>query len=267
MITIRQCRPDDWETIKTLRLSALADAPYAFSETLEEARQMPDSGWQNIAIRSSRGEEAIYALALDDEKPVGMAVGFISQTDMKRAHVAALWVDPGHRGEGIAKGLVRYLINWASDVGVKVLTASVSLDNLKAQAFYNSSGFEFCEFPWTGRPDLERLEILMKKLLDPRGRGQRFAKSAMGVKATKFAEKRNAPRQEIRIAVNFDYDDKTHTELIMNMSRTGLFISSPARIPVGRDLRLNFISPENGPSTCFGKVVWADQNGIGVQLQ
>lgn len=267
MITIRQCRPDDWERVKLLRLAALADAPYAFPETLEEAKQMPDSGWQTIAIRNSRGEESIHALAFNDEEPIGMAGGFISQTDRNRAHVAALWIDPRFRGAGIGKGLVRFIVNWASNLGAKVLTATVTLDNLKAQALYKKSGFEFCEAPWSGKPAPENPEIPMKKPIQPRGRSQCCYQPFMGVASIGFAEKRKAPREGCRIAVNFDFEDKTHEALILNMSKTGFFISNSSRMPEGRDLRLTLDSPEKGSSTCIGKVVWANQDGMGIQLQ
>ena len=266
MITIRQCRPDDWEIVKLIRLSALEDAPHAFSETLEHARQVLDSGWKDIAIRNSKGEESTYALAFNDEEPIGMAGGFISQTDRKRAYVSTLWVDPRFRGAAVAKGLIRFIINWASDMGAGLLTATVTLENLTAQGFYKKSDFELSELSGPEKFDQGKLEIPIKKSFQTRDMGCCFKQADISPDKIRLVEKRNNPREKCHMAVNLAFEDKSLAENILNISNGGMFVSCTEPVSVGIELKVVFHAPERGLIERIGKVNWGNQDGLGIQF-
>ena len=166
MITIRQIRPDDWQAVKALRLKALADAPYAFAETLAEAKATPDSVWQNRAQQNSEGKNSIGVLASENNLLVGMAVGLCDRDDNQKAHLVAMWVSPDHRGTGTAESLVKFIVKWARESGSAALVAGVTEHNPRAQAFYSRIGFELLpnRHPW--KPDPTKNEISLQMIIE-----------------------------------------------------------------------------------------------------
>ncbi|MEL6823551.1 MAG: GNAT family N-acetyltransferase [Calditrichota bacterium] len=142
MTTIRQTTSSDWQAVKALRLQALADAPYAFAETLAEAEATPDTVWQERIQQNSEGKNSICALAIEEDHPVGMAVGLNNSQGDGKAHLVAMWVASEQRGSGAAEALVEFIVSWARDVGAAVLQAGVMESNQRALAFYRRVGFE-----------------------------------------------------------------------------------------------------------------------------
>ena len=76
--------------------------------------------------------------------------GFIRITDRKSApvpcgattEIATLYVQPGHRGKGIGKGLLREALRKCAADGVPSLWLCVNSENTAAIAFYLAQGFE-----------------------------------------------------------------------------------------------------------------------------
>lgn len=138
MIDLHQARADEWELLKTIRLQALADAPYAFSETLEQASAYPDAVWQERT-----GGTASYCVLATTEQgtPVGMAVGLPGEGEGDLAYLVSMWVAPAHRGTSLASDLVNAVMGWARDVGAQELAAGITSENEHAQQFYRKLGF------------------------------------------------------------------------------------------------------------------------------
>ena len=87
---VRFASPEEWERVRELRLRALADAPDAFSATLESERDAPESGWRSM-VTGWEGATNAMAIAEVDGEWVGMAVG-MRKTDAPEAH---LFAEPG----------------------------------------------------------------------------------------------------------------------------------------------------------------------------
>jgi hypothetical protein len=66
---VRRTRTTDWEELRELRIRALADAPDAFSSTLEEATTLPEAVWREWA---EGGPASVDFLAREDVLAVGM---------------------------------------------------------------------------------------------------------------------------------------------------------------------------------------------------
>jgi GNAT superfamily N-acetyltransferase len=165
MTSVRQIQPDEWQVLRAVRLAALQDAPTAFSETLAEARAMPDESWRDRAQRDAKGETSFCALAFDDGQPIGMAVGISDPDDSALAYLAAMWVAPEYRGTDAAPLLVDSVTRWAASLGAKILFAGVLEGNTRAAAFFQKVGF----VPHTGTvPDHPTINgsglVLSKKL-------------------------------------------------------------------------------------------------------
>ncbi|RJQ86500.1 MAG: GNAT family N-acetyltransferase [Desulfobacteraceae bacterium] len=141
MIEIRQITPEDWQVVKSVRLAALSEAPYAFLETLAAVSARSDSAWREQTRANAQGQTSTCALAFLNNNPIGMAVGLFDPHRPKTAKLAAMWVAPEARGSGIADRLVDFIGRWAQAKSAAVLHAHVAGQNPRAIAFYRKYGF------------------------------------------------------------------------------------------------------------------------------
>src|ERR671917_264257 len=56
MVTVRRIRADEGPLLRDLRLRALADAPEAFGQALQDAQAQPDAEWTQAARQASGGD-------------------------------------------------------------------------------------------------------------------------------------------------------------------------------------------------------------------
>lgn len=140
---------DDWATLRDLRLGALADAPEAFTSTVERERALTSDDWRSRTANS--------VVAFVDERPIGMAV-FI--TDSDKAQLVGMWVAPEARGTGAAKSIVDAVAARAAHKQ-QPLWLCVYTDNPRAKRFYERYGFvqtgERCDV--TGARTLLEMEL------------------------------------------------------------------------------------------------------------
>ena len=138
MATVRQTTRDDWRDLKAVRMQALDDAPYAFSETLDQAKTFTDALWQERAS----GDETFCALAWDGDTPVGIAVGLPDEDQPERAYLVSMWVAPAERGTDTGPKLVEAVVDWCRRNDVRLLVAGVTSRNERALAFYRKLDFQ-----------------------------------------------------------------------------------------------------------------------------
>ena len=161
MNNVRQIMPDEWPLLKQLRMEALSDSPEAFSRTLDEAMQLPDSVWQQRAS----GKTSFSAIAMDNNRPVGIAVGLPDPDDSTRVYLVSMWVSPVYRGTGTARSLVDFIEAWAKALGAKSIFLGVTPSNRRAEAFYRKCGFEVFDDVPPAHAAISGCDIvLMKKL-------------------------------------------------------------------------------------------------------
>ena len=139
MIEIRLLRPEDADSIRKLRLEALLDSPESFGSSYEEEREYSLQKFQNrLEVGSTFG-------AFQDGKLIGM-VTLIPETKHKtrhKAHIFAMYVTPGLRGQRIGRKLVKEAIETAKQiVGIEQILLSVVTSNDAAKHLYLSLGFE-----------------------------------------------------------------------------------------------------------------------------
>jgi ribosomal protein S18 acetylase RimI-like enzyme len=141
---IRRLVPADWAALRQARLAALAEAPYAFSSTLERELGFDEELWRG-RIASS----AIF-MAWQDGQPAGMAAG-VSEQGARAAgyqdagagasHMLSMWVSPQARGRGVGDGLVEAVCDWARADGAARVELWVTDVNARARRFYQRAGF------------------------------------------------------------------------------------------------------------------------------
>ncbi|MFF4750849.1 GNAT family N-acetyltransferase [Streptomyces sp. NPDC002514] len=152
---IRAIRPDEWATVRGLRLEALRDpvARLAFLETYEQAVGRPDVFWQERAARSAEeagGARQFVAVAADGAwagtltvlmEEAGTTDWAGELVDRRQGHVVGVFVRPQHRGRGLSEALFAVGVEWAWERGAERVRLFVHEDNGRARGAYRKAGF------------------------------------------------------------------------------------------------------------------------------
>ncbi len=134
MIEIYAIDSVNWRDIRGIRLRSLADAPDAFTSTLDRESTYDEQKWRELA---SSGRWFVA----DDGGLVGVAVGVVGWSgDSSKRELVGMWVDPSHRGLGVARQLFERVKAWAGSDGATVLSLGVREDNQDALAAYLRMG-------------------------------------------------------------------------------------------------------------------------------
>ncbi|HVB43524.1 MAG TPA: GNAT family N-acetyltransferase [Streptosporangiaceae bacterium] len=139
-VVIRRADPSQWAACRRVRLAALADAPDAFSSTLERELAFDEQAWRQ------RLASGATFLAWQDGEPVGTASGVAADLDPEHAvpgsrQLVGMWVDPAVRGLRVADRLVEAVAAEAKAQGAARLVLWVTDVNGRARAFYQRMGF------------------------------------------------------------------------------------------------------------------------------
>ena len=161
VIEVRQLASGEWQLYRSIRLAALADAPYAFGSTYERESAFPEEKWQQRATEGATGKESICIVALDGENGVGIAGGITYQANTRINQLISMWVHEDHRGTDIAARLVSQIEVWAFDRGSERIILGVTDGNDRAARFYKKLGFETYDEPVI---DEDCLTVLHKPL-------------------------------------------------------------------------------------------------------
>ena len=137
-ISVRPFRPDEAETLRAIRLEALANAPAAFAERHDVALAM---GGEDFAAPLSAG--MVWGVFQGDAC-IGMAGldRFVGANVTHKATVWGVYLSPAARGQGAGEALFQALIDHARAGGIEVLELGVGDFNAKAQALYGRMGFK-----------------------------------------------------------------------------------------------------------------------------
>jgi GNAT superfamily N-acetyltransferase len=151
-VEVRRVAPDDWQTVRRVRLAALADAPSAYLTTLAEAQAYPDQLWQDRIAGNP------HVIATVDGAAVGMAVVIAGAAGPE---IVGVWVAPPSRGSGVIEALLDAAVAWAKEQGEAALRLWVVDDNHRAERAYARYGFELTggRQPVPGRPDETEVEM------------------------------------------------------------------------------------------------------------
>lgn len=125
------------ERWRSIRLSALSEAPYAFGTTYAEAARWPTARWEAQVV------EFATFIAVVDGRDIGVArAAHHTQSDVRE--LISMWVAPAARGQGIGAQLIESVATWAKASGATTLVLDVVTANAAAIARYERSGFVRC---------------------------------------------------------------------------------------------------------------------------
>jgi ribosomal protein S18 acetylase RimI-like enzyme len=142
-IRIRRVVAGESDTLRAVRLRALADAPLAFGSTYEREAAYPPERWAAWASESAdgRGQATFLAVDAGSDAVVGLAFTVIDADDGGLAHLFAMWVAPEARRSGAGGALVDAVVGWATDADAERLRTSVTVGNDGAARLYERGGF------------------------------------------------------------------------------------------------------------------------------
>jgi len=146
---VRKLAEGDWPALRTARLAALAEAPYAFGSTLGREQGSGEDVWRRRA-RPDAGH-AVFA-AWHDGAIVGQATALL-EPDEPGWELVGMWVSPQWRGTGVAGRLVGAVCEHARAGGGDWIGLWVTEANPRARAFYARMGFEATGARQLVRPD------------------------------------------------------------------------------------------------------------------
>jgi GNAT superfamily N-acetyltransferase len=142
-VRIRRITTDDGLVLRDLRLRSIADAPNAFGQPLEEARDRPQKEWLRTARQSSHGDNRTWLLAETDDGTVGLVQG--RRRRPRTLLLFSMWVDPSVRRLGVGRMLIESLEAWADGWDAAETILWVYGKNADAIRFYRDLGFEVIE--------------------------------------------------------------------------------------------------------------------------
>jgi ribosomal protein S18 acetylase RimI-like enzyme len=159
MVLVREATPDDWETMRDLRLAALRDAPTAFASTYEREAAFAEEHWRG---RFGHDSVTFFAYLPDVDEPAGLAGVYLPDGE---AHLVSMWVRPSARGHAVGEALVGASVDWVKARDLDALTLWVTESNGAARRLYERCGFAPTgeRQPLPSDPTLP--EILMRRAL------------------------------------------------------------------------------------------------------
>ena len=130
---VRQVEAQDWQTVRTARLAALAGSePGTFATTLEEARDWDEQHWRAWADKRT-------IFVAESEAGVIGCVGGISEGQIPV--MVSMYVDRAARGTGASDRLIEAVAAWARAGGHAELRLWVMEGNTSAEKLYRRLGF------------------------------------------------------------------------------------------------------------------------------
>ena len=143
MFNIRLLEEADALEFIRLRLEGLQNDPVAFGSSWEEEHTRTP---ETVAPRLRAMPDGNFVMgAFEDNRLIGVT-GFVRSERPKTRHKGFVWgvyVTPDARGNGVARGLLTFLLERARGyAGLDQITLSVSVPQTPARNLYTSLGFE-----------------------------------------------------------------------------------------------------------------------------
>lgn len=135
-LSVRQLQPDEFETLRAIRLRALRDSPDAYGSTYEQTVVRTDADW-----RAWFDTATPFIAEGPDGAALGLAATFRDAEERLVAHLISMWVAPEARGTGIGDALVEQVVSFSLVHGAAVVRLDVVEGNDPAARLYERNGF------------------------------------------------------------------------------------------------------------------------------
>src|SRR5262245_46164675 len=134
---IRSAQIRDTHIVRELILQMLTDSPYAFGETLAEAKARTDADWQRYVENIIQPPYQSGFIATDEYGECGFVTGDAAnpQAPPRTVWVSRLWVAPRRRGTGLGRHLMATVTQWARGQKAWLVGLGVTEMNVEALKF------------------------------------------------------------------------------------------------------------------------------------
>ena len=142
--------PADADRLRSLRLRALQDAPYAFGAEYQIESEKPINYWENYLRIST------WCVVVAGDKDIGLLeVSKAADDRSADCWLSSWWIDQDFRGQGVSKLMVDWLDQLCVERGWHRQGLGVWPENQVAISAYLKLGFSKApnELPSRSRPD------------------------------------------------------------------------------------------------------------------
>ena len=108
---VQRLLPDQWKTLRRLRLAGLAEVLGEDHENYLVEQAFDESAWRSMIATDPQFVVSARSV------PVGFA-SLLLEPD-REVEVSFLWVDPSQRGAGVAKALMGAVADWVDRGGYR----------------------------------------------------------------------------------------------------------------------------------------------------
>ena len=127
--------PEDWTTLRTIRLTALADSPTAYISSYDTESSWTEDQWRRSFV------DTLWIVSRAGRTVIGIAHSVrLHGRPSDERHLESVWVDPSHRGTGVMRAMLKFLTE--AEPSVRDWLVWVIDDNAGARAVYEKLGFE-----------------------------------------------------------------------------------------------------------------------------
>jgi RimJ/RimL family protein N-acetyltransferase len=145
-VVIKVVAGDSTTRLKSLRLAALQDAPYAFGAKYEDELLIPDPQWQE------RLKNTFWCFVVADGVDIGLLA--VDKADKDRnsdCWVSSWWINQDFRGKEIPQLMLDWVIKLSQENHWKIIGLGVWPENLRARSAYKKLGFVEADKPLPSR--------------------------------------------------------------------------------------------------------------------
>ena len=136
MPDIRPLAPDEWFTLRNIRLTALSESPHAFLSTYEREKFYGEGQWRAEFTRGDWNVGFVYGRAVSL-----LGVTRDPDTPADACYLEYLWVAPGCRGRHVALDMIAAVLEGLRARGMRTAFLWVLDGNEVAMRVYRRAGF------------------------------------------------------------------------------------------------------------------------------
>ena len=142
-VTLRPTREQDAAAYRALRLAALEEHPEVFGMDYATSAAQPIEHWQERMRSGSGGEHGVTYVAEAAGALIGMTV--LVRNDLAKTrhagNIYGVYTHPSWRGAGVADALLAACVEYARELGLRLLKLGVVTTNASAIRLYLRHGF------------------------------------------------------------------------------------------------------------------------------
>lgn len=133
---IRLLVPDEWPTLRDVRLEALCESPGVFLSSYASEQAFDEGRWRS---EFDRGK---WLVGFSDDGPVSLlGVTRVPGMPAGQCYLEYIWVSPKLRSSGFALNMINFILGDLRHAGVRTVFLWVLDGNDRAVRLYRRAGF------------------------------------------------------------------------------------------------------------------------------